>query len=211
VTRSGGGTNAWTGNAWKGSEGASYNSRTGVASAGQRGGATNAYTGNYAAGERGAVTNTRTGATASGERGTEGNAYTGQSVTGGRGTVTGPGGQSTSVAGLQGDQGGAARVGNNVYADHDGNVYKGGQGGSWQQMDHGSGSWSDLSDSGKALDLDRSASARTSGESRAGAFGSSNWGGRSWGGGRLGGGGRFSGGGGGGWGGFRGGGRGGRR
>jgi hypothetical protein len=211
VSRSGGGYNAWTGNAWRGSEGAAYNSRTGVASAGQRGGTANAYTGNYAAGERGAVTNTRTGATASGSRGTVGNAYTGQSVTGGKGTVTGPGGQSTSVAGAHGSQGGVGKVGNNVYADHDGNVYKKGGGGSgWSQMDHGSGSWSGVSDSAKSQGLDRSASARSAGESHAGSFGSSKWGSHSWGGGGQGGG-RFGGGGGrfggGGWGGFHGGGR----
>src|SRR5215470_17123733 len=55
VTRSSGGYDAVTGNAWGRQAGTSYNSRTGVASAGQRAGAENVYTGNYAAAERGVV------------------------------------------------------------------------------------------------------------------------------------------------------------
>jgi hypothetical protein len=204
VTRSGGGYNAWTGNAWHGSEGAAYNSKTGVAAAGQRGGGYNAYTGNYAAGERGTATNTKTGASATGARGTVGNAYTGNSATGGRGTVTGPGGNSTSVAGIHGDNNGVAKVGNNVYADHDGNVYKGDGNGGWSQYDHGSSSWGGASSSA-SHDLDNSAAARSSGDSHWGNFGSSDWGSHSWGGG----GGDRSVGGGGGWGGFHGGGWGG--
>ncbi len=196
VTRSGGGYNAWTGNAWRGSEGAAYNSATGVAAAGQRGGAYNAYTGNYAAGERGAAVNTQTGASVSGARGTVGNTYTGNSVTAGRGQVTGPGGNSTSVAGIHGENNGVARVGNNVYADHDGNIYKGGSGdwnhgtgtygggSGWQQYDHSTGSWGNLADSSRTNDLNSWDQARSSGDSRWGGFNSSGWGGRgAWGGG----------------------------
>ena len=202
VTRSGGGYNAWTGNAWRGSEGAAYNSKTGVASAGQRGGGYNAYTGNYAAGERGTAVNTKTGASATGARGTVGNAYTGNSVTAGRGTVTGAGGQSTSVAGIHGDDNGVAKVGNNVYADHDGNIYKGGGGSGWSQYDHSSGSFGSMSDSSMSHNLDNWDSARSSGDNHWGNFGSSNWGSHSWGGGGGGwGGGGGSFGGGGGWGG----------
>jgi hypothetical protein len=209
VTRSGGGYNAWTGNAWKGSEGAAYNSKTGVASAGQRAGGYNAYTGNYAAGERGAATSTKTGASVSGARGTVGNAYTGQSVTGGRGEVTGPGGNSTSVGGIHNDNSGVAHVGNNVYADHDGNVYKGGGGGGWSQFDHSNSSWGGMNDSSMSHNLDIWDSSRSSGDSRTSSFGSSSWGSHSsWGGGGGGWGGRSGGWGGGG--GFRGGG-GGRR
>ena len=206
VTRSGGGYNAWTGNAWRGSEGASYNSKTGVAAAGQRGGGYNAYTGNYAAGERGTATNTKTGASATGARGTVGNAYTGNSVTGGRGTVTGPGGNSTSVAGIHGDDNGVAKVGNNVYADHDGNIYKGDGGSGWSQFNHGTNSWDDKGNGAMSSgNLNSWDSARSSGSSRWGGFSSSDWGSHSsWGGGGGGWGGRS-----GGWGGgagFRGGG-----
>jgi hypothetical protein len=208
VTRSGGGYNAWTGNAWHGQEGSFYNSATGVAGAGQRGGVANAYTGNYAAGERGTVTNTNTGASATGARGTVGNAYTGNSVTGGRGTVTGPGGNTTSVAGIHGDDSGAVRVGNNVYADHDGNIYKGGGGDGWSQYNHGTNSWSNA---GASQNLNNWDSARSSGADRSSSFASSDWGNHSWGGGgsSFGGGGDRSFGGGGGWGGFHGGGWGG--
>src|SRR4029077_1937989 len=128
------------------SEGAAYNPRTGLAPAGQHGSVGNAYTGNYASGTRGAAYNTKTGASASGWHGTAGNAYTGNSISGGRGTVTGPGGNSTSVAGVHGDDGGVAHVGNNVYADHDGNVYSN-SGGGWSQWNHGSNSWSGVSNS----------------------------------------------------------------
>jgi hypothetical protein len=211
VTRSGGGYNAWTGNAWHGSEGAAYNSRTGVASAAQHGSAANAYTGNYASGTRGAAYDTKTGASASGWHGTAGNAYTGNSISGGRGTVTGANGQSTNVAGVHGDQGGVAKVGNNVYADHDGNVYSGG-GGNWSQYNHGTNSWSGLSDSAKSSSLDNMSNARSSGDKSWGNFGGSNWGDHSWGGGGWGGGDHSFGSGsmgGGGWGGFHGGGWGG--
>jgi hypothetical protein len=206
VTRSGGGYNAWTGNAWRGQEGSFYNSATGVGGAGARGGAYNAYTGNYAAGKAGTVTNTRTGASATGFRGTYGNAYTGQSVTGGRGVVTGPGGQTTTVGGIHGDDSGVAHVGNNVYADHDGNVYKGGGGSGWSQWSPSSHSWGGLSNS-TSSNLNSWDQARSAGSDRWSNFSSSSWGGHSFGGGGGSfGGGSFAGGGrswgGGGWGGF---------
>ena len=211
VTRSGGGYNAWTGNAWHGTEGAAYNSRTGVASAGQHGSVGNAYTGNYASGTRGAAYDTKTGASASGWHGTAGNAYTGNSISGGRGTVTGPGGQSTNVGGFHTDQGGVAHVGNNVYADHDGNVYSN-SGGSWSQWNHNTNGWGGLTNSSYSHDLDNMSQARSSGDHSWNSFGGSSWGDHSWGGGGWGGGDHSFGGGsmgGGGWGGFHGGGWGG--
>lgn len=213
VTRSGGGYNAWTGNAWHGTEGAAYNSRTGVASAGQHGSVANAYTGNYASGTRGTAYDTKTGASASGWHGTAGNAYTGNSITGGRGTVTTASGQTTNVAGMHGDQGGVAKVGNNVYADHDGNVYSN-SGGSWNQWNHNTQGWSGLTNSSYSHDLDNMSQARSSGDKSWNNFGGSSWGDHSWGGGGWGGGGgdrSFGSGsfGGGGWGGFHGGGWGG--
>jgi len=53
--------------------GAAYNSRTGMAAAGQRAAVGNVYTGNYAYGGRGALTNTNTGNTVTGGRLTVGN------------------------------------------------------------------------------------------------------------------------------------------
>jgi hypothetical protein len=154
VTRSSGGYNAWTGNSWRGQSGTSYNSRTGVASAGQRGVATNAYTGGYAAGKRGTATDTRTGQTVSGGRATVGNAYTGR---------------STSAGWVSGSQGSAARVGNNVYADHDGNVYKNDPAGGWSKS-NGLGGWSPESNPGTVHGLDQQAAARDFGGARAGGF-----------------------------------------
>jgi len=154
VTRSSGGYNAWTGNAWRGQSGYGYNSQTGVAAAGQRGVASNAYTGGYAAGARGTATNTRTGQTVSGGHATVGNAYTGQ---------------HTSAGWVSGANGSAAHVGNNVYADHDGNVYKTDGSGGWSQS-NGSGGWSSVNSQAKMNSLNQQAGARDTGGWRSGGF-----------------------------------------
>ena len=203
VTHSSAGYNAWTGNAWSGQAGHSYNSQTGQISAGQRGTVGNVYTGNYASGTRGATYNPTTGVSASGARGTVGNAYTGQSTNVARANVSGPGGNDVR----------AATVGNDHYADVNGNVYKN-TGSGWEQ--HNSGGWSSASGEG-ARSMESEERARDMGEQRSAA---SSWGGgeRSYGGGFRGSGGEpeshggFDRGGGGmGGGGFRGGGGRGRR
>jgi hypothetical protein len=117
VTRGSRGFNAWTGNRWANQVGMSYNSRTGNLAAGQRAAVHNVYTGDYAHGRRGSVTNVDTGRTVTGGRVTGGNAYTGD-----RG----------SAAWVRGEQGGVARVGDDIYAGRDGSVYRRGDGG-WQQ------------------------------------------------------------------------------
>lgn len=209
VTRTSGGYNAWTGNAWSNQVGHSYNSTTGRISAGQRGTVQNVYTGNYAHDAAGSTYNPRTGTSASGAKVTVGNAYTGKSETVSAGKVTGPGGQSTSVA----------HAGNETYADHDGNVYRyDSQTGSFQQHDSGGG-WSNASPD-RSQSLASEQQARTAGDQRsAGANWSHDSSGSGWdrGGGEGGGwdrggesgGSRWGGGGfrGGGGGGFRGGGR----
>src|SRR5215471_7290631 len=201
VSRGSAGYNAWTGNAWASRVGTSYNSVTGRVSAGQRAGVQNVYTGNYAYGQRGATYSPRTGVSARGGSVTYGNAYTGQQQTARGAQVTGPRGQTT----------GAARVGNDYYADHDGNVYKD-TGSGWQKYDNGS--WNSVQDTRQTQSLNAEQQARQWGDQRSA---SSSWGSRSWGGGFSGfdsgakssgdfggfGGGRF---GGGGFGGFRGGG-----
>ena len=197
VTHSSAGYNAWTGNAWSGQAGHSYNSQTGQISAGQRGTVGNVYTGNYASGTRGATYNPTTGVSASGARGTVGNAYTGQSTNVARANVSGPGGNEVR----------AATVGNDHYADVNGNVYKN-TGSGWEQH-NSSGGWNSASEGARSMQSEEQA--RSMGEQRSAA---SSWGGH---GGGFDGGGRepemhsgFDRGGGGG-GGFRGGGRGGRR
>lgn len=167
VSRTSGGYNAWTGNAWGAQAGTSYNSRTGVASAGQRAGVQNVYTGNYAAAERGVVQGPG-GAAAAGGKVTAGNAATGQSVTAGRGAAYNPNtGAATSAAGVHGSEGGVARVGNDVYAGKDGNVYRHGSEG-WQQYQ--GGSWQSVGNPDSARTLDQRRAARSTGEGRVQGF-----------------------------------------
>jgi len=164
VTRASAGYNAWTGNAWSSKVGASYNSVTGRVSAGQRAAVGNVYTGNYAYGQRGATYNPDTGVTARGGSATYGNAYTGQQGTAKWGQVSGPGGQTA----------GAAKVGNNMYADHDGNVYKN-TGSGWEKYDNGS--WNSVQDSKTAQSLQSQQQARQAGDQRSA---SSSWGSKGW-------------------------------
>src|SRR5215510_14301910 len=167
VSRGSAGYNAWTGNAWASRVGTSYNSVTGRVSAGQRAGVQNVYTGNYAYGQRGATYSPRTGVSARGASATYGNAYTSQQQTARGAQVTGPRGQTT----------GAARVGNDYYADHDGNVYKD-TGSGWQKYDNGS--WNSVQDTRQTQSLNAEQQARQWGDQRSA---SSSWGSRSWGGG----------------------------
>ena len=139
VSHASAGYNAWTGNAWAGQAGASYNSRTGVASAGQRGTVQNVYTGNYASSGRGVARDTDTGVVAGGRGGTIGNAYTGREVSGGSGTIYNPNtGNSANVSGIGGDNGKVVNVNGDIYAGHDGQVYRHGDEG-WEQVNRGQG------------------------------------------------------------------------
>jgi hypothetical protein len=142
VSRVSGGYNAWTGNRWASQYGRAYNSATGTRAAGQRGAVSNVYTGNYAFGASGVARNDATGITAVGQRGTAGNAYTGREVSGGRGTVYNPNtGNATDVAGFRTDSGGGAlKVGDNVVAGKDGQVYARDANGEWQSKQRNSAS-----------------------------------------------------------------------
>jgi hypothetical protein len=166
VTRTSAGYNAWTGNAWSSKVGASYNSTTGRLSAGQQASVSNVYTGTYAYGQRGATYNPTTGVSARGGSATYGNAYTGTQNTATWGKVSGPGGQST----------GAAKVDNNVYASHDGNVYKNTSSG-WQKYDNGS--WNSVEKPQVPQNVQSQQAARSAGDSRSAgsSWGSSKWGG----------------------------------
>ena len=156
VTHSSAGYNAWTGNAWAGQAGHSYNSQTGRISAGQRGTVGNVYTGNYASGTRAATYNPTTGVSASAAKGTVGNAYTGQSTNVARANVQGAGGNEAR----------AATVGNDHYADVNGNVYKN-TGSGWEKHDSGGG-WSSVSDD-SAKSMQSEQEARNKGEQRSDA------------------------------------------
>jgi hypothetical protein len=181
VTRHSSGYNAWTGNRWAGSAGMSYNSRTGTIAAGQRAAVGNVYTGDYAYGARGTAVNPRTG----------------QSVTAGRvsaGNVES--GRYGSAGYVRGESGGAARVGNDLYATKDGNVYRN-TGSGWEQSS--GGNWSGVSDPGRSSSLSQQQSVRSAGEARVNSYRSSGAasGGYHGGGGSMSGGGGFRGGGGG--------------
>ena len=165
VTRRSGGYNAWTGDAWRNSAGMSYNSRTGNLSAGQRSAVGNVYTGNYAAGSRGSSVNTRGGGSVSGGRVTAGNVYTGNQVTAGRISGTTGSGQSGSAGYVRGEQGGVARVGDDIYAGNDGNIYKRNDQGGWDQQQR-DGNWQGVQDRAQAGGLDAQERARSAGTER---------------------------------------------
>jgi len=176
VSRSSAGYNAWTGNAWSSQVGRSYNSTTGRISAGQRAAVGNVYTGNYAYGKRGATYNPNTGVSARGGTATRGNAYSGDQNTATWGRVKGPGGQTTS----------AAKVNNDYYAGHDGNVYRN-TGDGWQKYDNGG--WNNVqkptppANQGtrqtSTQSLDSQKWSRQAGDQRSAgsSWGSGNWGG----------------------------------
>ncbi len=176
VTRRSGGYNAWTGDAWRNAAGASYNSRTGTLSAGQRSAVGNVYTGNYAYGGRGGSVNTRTGGSVSGGRVTAGNVYTGNQVTAGRISGTTGSGQSGSAAWARGEDGGVARVGDDVYAGKDGSVYKRNDQGGWDQVER-NGNWSGVQDRERTGTLDQQQRARQDGAQRTGGYDSARSGG----------------------------------
>ncbi|WP_438298754.1 autotransporter [Pseudomonas sp. NMS19W] len=169
VSRYGAGYNAWTGNRWAGQVGSSYNSRTGIATAGQRGAVHNVYTGNYAAGRSGEVVGPNGGAIAGG-RVTAGNVRNGTQVTANRGAVYNPNtGNTTQYGGIHGRNSGAARVGDNVYAGHDGNVYKKTDDG-WQSMVKGGATRAPINNNAQLQNLNRDSAARNVGNQRLNNF-----------------------------------------
>ena len=72
-------------------------------------------------------------------------------------------GRSTTVAGVRGEQGGVGRVGNDVYATRDGNVYRR-TGDSWER--NTSGGWQSAGNPTPTRELNRERSARSTGELR---------------------------------------------
>ena len=170
VTRTSGGYNAWTGNRWANQVGMSYNSKTGNLAAGQRAAVGNVYTGNYAYGGRGTVTNTETGRTVSGGKATVGNIRTGE---------------QTSAAWVRGEQGGVAKIGDDIYAGKDGTVYRKGENGwesnsgsGWNAVDSAQPRTSDAardrssSAAPKPSQLDSQQQARSQGQARTQGFNS---------------------------------------
>jgi hypothetical protein len=158
------GAAAWGPGGWAATTGNVYR-RWGDTAAVTRGSAGyNAWTGNSWARSAGMSYNSRTGTLAAGQRATVSNAYTGAAATAGRVAATNPRtGQSGSAAYARGASGGVARVGDDVYATRDGNVYRRTDSG-WQQRS--GGSWSGASYQGATGSLNRDAQARSTGQTR---------------------------------------------
>jgi hypothetical protein len=166
--------NPYTGNYRTRAAVSGYNSTIGRAYRGAGGIVSNAYTGNYAAGARKATYNAQTGIVHGGPAGVAGNAHTGESVSGSRGF-------RYNTATLNG----VAQAGNNIYADHDGNIYRASPSSGWQRYDgQGWRSWSGSKSIRSSMDSWQSA--RGLGDERWGNFHSGGWG-RGFGGGGFGG------------------------
>ncbi len=159
--------NPYTGNVGAGNRGSFYNPVTGATGVGGRGYNYNAYTGNYAAGSRGAAYNPSTGVVARGAHGVYGNAYSGASGSVDRGYAYKP---ST--------ENGIGYNGNNVYADHDGNVYRASPSSGWQQYNSSSGNWNNVSKPSQSS-LNNESASRDSGAQSWNNFHSGGWGGSS--------------------------------
>ena len=138
VQRGAAGYNAFTANQWATRYGTAYNSTTGALITGQKGALKNVFSGSYAYGARGTATNTKIGATVSAGNVTVGNAYKGTSTTVG-GIIDGkPGEPARSVVGVKDDRGTVIAVAGSgdrqVFGTKDGNVYRRGDNGQWEQV-----------------------------------------------------------------------------
>ena len=210
------GTQSWYaggGVAGTAASGSYVNQRTGASGTYDAGRQFNAWTGNASRGYDRTV-DTPAGGSADVARGANTNVYTGQRSTGSSVSATGVGGSTfersgATTAGPLGDahvgsgsttnartgqtnSWSTASLGNDHYADVNGNVYRN-TGSGWEQHD-GSGGWS--SASGASSWGDREAQARSAGEDRAGSYAGARSGGSfgDAGGGRFGGGSAFGGG-----------------
>ena len=132
------GYDAITGNRWYDRASVSYNSRTGIAMAGQRFAVGNAFTGTYATGTRGVAYDSRTG-------------------------------RAVDYGAIRGENGGAARVGNTVFADHDGNISRWNPRTGWQ--DYGSrGEWRGATNAARINGYEGQRAARDVGDRRYGGY-----------------------------------------
>ncbi len=159
TTRDSAGFNAWTGNSWTSHYASSYNSVTGRESAGQRATVDNVYTGNSATGARGATYNPNTGRTTT---------AAGAQINTAAGTTDV--GKASTYNSRTGNYTGAVDVNNNVYADHNGNVYKN-TGDGWEKYNGSSSGWSDVTHNADNNMLNSQAQARSWGNQRTEAWG----------------------------------------
>jgi hypothetical protein len=172
---------------WAGTTGNMYSHYGSTSAVTNRSGGYNAYTGNGWSHNMGASYNSATGIAAAGQRTTVGNAYTGGYASYASGTVANTNtGRSTSVSSLQTNYGSAVKVGNNVYGDANGNVFKDNGGGSWSQWSGGGGGGGGLGGGGGSggwgnwggsRSMNSQAWSRDAGASRASSFSGGGWGG----------------------------------
>jgi hypothetical protein len=172
---------------WAGTTGNMYSHYGSTSAVTNRSGGYNAYTGNGWSHNMGASYNSATGIAAAGQRTTVGNAYTGGYASYASGTVANTNtGRSTSVSSLQTNYGSAVKVGNNVYGDANGNVFKDNGGGSWSQWGGGGGGGGGLGGGGGSggwgnwggsRSMNSQAWSRDAGASRASSFSGGGWGG----------------------------------
>jgi hypothetical protein len=138
------GYNAFGGNQWAARYGQAYNSSTGTLITGQQGAVQNVYSGDYAKFAGGTIENAEKGISAQGGKVTVGNQNTGQSATVAKAEISGPDGRDVTISGVQtdrgeaavirGDQGGVAKIGDDMFAGKDGNVYRHNSDGGWSQV-----------------------------------------------------------------------------
>ena len=100
---------------------------------------------------------------------TVGNVGSGNQVSAGQGAIRGPGGNTTTVGGIKGQDAGALRVGDDLYAGKDGNVYKRGDDGGWDTVSRPEPRERDRTPQVDRSNLDRERASRAKGNDRAGA------------------------------------------
>jgi len=132
------GYDAITGNRWYDRASVSYNSRTGIATAGQRFAVGNAFTGTYATGTRGVAYDSRTG-------------------------------RAVDYGAVRTQNGSAARVGNTVFADRDGNISRYNPRTGWE--DYGQrGQWRGTNNAARINAYEGQRAARDVGDRRFGGY-----------------------------------------
>ncbi len=170
VGRAGVNTNIYTGTTTAGAQGIRYNPQTGRVVAGQGGVAVNPYTGQAAAGGSRTTVNTNTGRVTQ----SAGGAVAGPNGAAGAGAFNSQG-DKVDAKGAGGfhynadtgtlNRGGVVNVNDNVYAGHDGNVYKHTDDG-WTQVDKPDRSQNLSGQTRNTGDLDRDRFARERGNER---------------------------------------------
>jgi hypothetical protein len=162
---------------WAGTTGNMYHQYGATSAVTRQSGGYNAYTGNGWSHSMGASYNSATGVAAAGQRTTVANAYTGGYRSYASGTVYNPNtGNATHAAAVSTNYGSAVKVGNNVYGDANGNVFRDNGSGSWSQWGGGraggGGGWGGW---GGSSGMNSQAWSRDAGASRSSSFGGGGW------------------------------------